>query len=56
MAHSGERAMETGRFFCERCRKSVHVDEGQELPVCPHCGNTSFGARSREPDGHRNSR
>ena len=48
-AKSGERAMETGRFSCERCRESVHVRRGAEIPVCPSCGNTSFGSRTREP-------
>ena len=30
---AGERAEQSGRFWCEKCRESVRVDKGEVLPV-----------------------
>jgi Zn finger protein HypA/HybF involved in hydrogenase expression len=40
--HSGEKAMKSGEFRCEKCRNQVFVVGGREIPKCPNCGNDSF--------------
>lgn len=48
-AHSGETARKTGDFVCEECHNKVHVTAGHSIPICPHCGNKTFGERRNEP-------
>lgn len=49
-ARSGEQAIESGRFHCERCGHSVRVNQGDPIPRCPSCGNTTYDRRTGEPD------
>ena len=48
-AHAGEKAEKTGDFRCEKCRRTTHVEAGETIPKCPHCGNDSDGSRETEP-------
>ncbi|MBR7956751.1 alpha helical protein [Burkholderia cenocepacia] len=48
-AHAGEKAEKTGDFRCEKCRRSTRVQAGHPIPKCPHCGNGTYGERTREP-------
>ncbi|WP_413121097.1 zinc ribbon-containing protein [Burkholderia orbicola] len=48
-AHAGEKAEKTGDFRCEKCHRSTHVQAGHPIPKCPHCGNGTYGERTREP-------
>jgi hypothetical protein len=52
-AHAGETAQKTGVFKCEKCHQSTRVEAGEKIPECPHCGNDTFGERTREP-GNKN--
>lgn len=53
-AHAGEEARKTGDFRCERCRQTTHVQQGQKIPKCPHCGNDTYADRENEP-GNKSS-
>lgn len=48
-AHAGETARETGDFRCEKCRRLTHVQNGDRIPTCPHCGNDTYDERENEP-------
>ena len=48
-AHAGEKAEKTGDFHCAKCGQRVHVDRGDRIPKCPHCGNDSYESRTGEP-------
>ncbi len=48
-ARTGEKARETGRFHCAKCGETVDLQEGENIPNCPNCGNDSFDRRTNEP-------
>ncbi len=48
-AKAGEKAHKTGNFHCDSCGERVQVDQGEEIPRCPNCGNDSYDARTGEP-------
>lgn len=47
-AHAGEKARETGDFYCASCDEKVHVTKGDTIPECPN-GHKTFGVRRNEP-------
>jgi DNA-directed RNA polymerase subunit RPC12/RpoP len=42
---AGETAKEAKDYLCVRCRSSVHVARGQQVPKCPNCGGTAYNER-----------
>jgi Zinc-ribbon containing domain len=47
-AKAGERAQETGAFYCDSCGEKVHVTKGDKIPKCPN-GHSNYGTRHNEP-------
>ena len=47
-AKAGERAQQTGDFYCASCDEKVHVTKGDEIPECPN-GHKTFETRRNEP-------
>jgi hypothetical protein len=47
-AKAGERAQETGDFYCDSCGEKVHVTKGDKIPKCPN-GHSNYGTRRNEP-------
>jgi len=42
MAKTGEKAPETTGYVCTKCGKTTHVAQGDTIPPCAHCGNTTY--------------
>ncbi|UOY02366.1 zinc ribbon-containing protein [Blastococcus sp. PRF04-17] len=47
-AHAGEKAQQTGDFYCAHCSGKVHVTQGDTIPLCPN-GHETFETRRNEP-------
>ena len=47
-AHAGEKAQETGDFFCASCDEKVHVTQGKAIPAGTNVHKTC-DARRNEP-------
>ena len=47
-AHAGDKANQTGDFFCANCDEKVHAEQGERIPECPN-GHKSFESRRNEP-------
>jgi DNA-directed RNA polymerase subunit RPC12/RpoP len=47
-ARAGEKAPETGDYYCENCAKRIHVTKDDAIPCCPICGHNSFGEDPKE--------
>jgi predicted RNA-binding Zn-ribbon protein involved in translation (DUF1610 family) len=47
-AKAGERAQQTGDFYCASCGEKVHVTKRDKIPKCPN-GHSNFDSRRNEP-------
>lgn len=43
---SHETAPERGTYICERCGFALPIEQQDELPECPNCGDTQFRSAS----------
>lgn len=48
-AKAGEQARKTGDFVCANCGAIVHIEEDEDIPDCPECGNNTYEERRNEP-------
>jgi Zn finger protein HypA/HybF involved in hydrogenase expression len=39
---AGEIARESSDYRCEQCHHLTRIAQGDLIPVCPHCGHTTF--------------
>lgn len=47
---SGERADMSGDYVCAQCGEQIHVDRGDSVPLCPHCGNGTYQSQIDDVD------
>lgn len=47
---SGERAEMSGDYACAQCGEEIHVNRGESVPLCPHCGNGTYQSEFDEVD------
>lgn len=42
MPKTGEPAPKTTGYVCTKCGHVLHLREGQTIPPCANCGNSTF--------------